>query len=360
MDRASLWASGDIRFVSKHPQLTRDLFIARGAKQRRTRFLYRPLASLPLVPTVLSTLGVWVAKVALETPLRSSRVLARFFDVTRSVAYWADLRRRGWFPASERLLVLCYHSIDRPSGGHADRFTVSKDSLERQLDGLSARGFTFVTPETFAAYLLHDAPMPRRAALLTFDDGYADLLAVARDVLRARGISALAFVLTKPDSDSNDWDASAGTPKRRLMTAPEIAELAELGVEIAAHGRTHREMPRLSPSGKKEEVEGPIADLAVLGLKPRFFAYPFGEVSADSMDAARDGGFVAAFGIEARWVTRNSPRYDLPRVVMLANDRGWRFRLKTSAPTLYNWITDPAQLMKYVRRKLLGSTNESR
>ena len=355
MDRAALWASGDIRFIRKHPQLSRDLYKARGSRQRRTRFLYRPLAFLPFVPAILSAVGVWIANVALKTPIRSSLVLARFFSLTRTVAYWHEMRKRGWFPTSDRLLVLCYHSIGGASStGEADRFAVSAQALEEQLEGLSARGFTFISPRAFAAYLLNDAPMPRRAALLTFDDGYADLIAIAANVLQPRQIEALAFVLTKPTSDSNDWDAAAGVQKRRLMTTAELTTLAQMGIEIGSHGRTHREIPSLSPNEIKLETKGSLTDLAALGLTPRFFAYPYGEVSTDVTEAVREAGYVCGFGINARWVSRRSSRFDIPRVVILAKDRGWRFRFKTWAPNLYNWLEDPANLADYVLRKLTG------
>ena len=350
MARTPLWASGDIRFVTKHPELTRDLFVARGATQRRTRFLYRPLAAIPLVPRLLRRLGVWVANVAFRTPLRSSRTLARFFDATKSVSCWYELRKRGWFPTSERVLVLCYHSIDcQAAADGTDRFNVSPKSFERQLDQLLARGFTFITPGLFASYLLHNAPMPRRAVLLTFDDGYADLLTIARYVLRPRGIEALAFVLTRPP-DSNEWDALAGTPRRRLLTPGQVKELATLGIEIAAHGRTHRELPRLTTTDVQNEVEGSTEDLAKLGLKPRFFAYPYGELNTDSMTAVSEAGFIGGFGVEARWTTRRSDPFNLPRVVIQAGDRGWRFRFKTRAPTIYNWLAHPDELAGYIMR----------
>lgn len=355
MDRAPLWASGDIRFVSKHPQLTRELFVARGSTRRRTRYLYGPLSRVPLVPSILSAVGVWVADIALKTPLRSNRTLARFFDAARSVAYWRDLRTRGWFPTSERALVLCYHSIDgNSSTGLNDRFNVSPKTFEKQIDDLAARGFNFITPRTFAAYLLHEAPLPRRAVLLTFDDGFADLMAIARNLLQPRGIEALAFVLSKPISDRNDWDASAGIPQRRLLSPAEFEGLAQLGIELASHGRSHRELPSLPVNEMRTEIQGSMTDLAALELKPRFFAYPFGEVSADSMNAVRDNAFIGAFGVEPRWVTRGSSRFNLPRVVILAGDRAWRFRFKTWAPGLYNWLADPSNFAKYALRRLAG------
>ena len=354
MARAPLWASGDIRFIRKHPHLTRDLFNARGSTQRRTRFLYGPLARIVFITAILRRVGVWGADIALRSPLRSSRTLARIFDGTRSVAYWHDLRRRGWFPTSERLLVLCYHSIEEGSGDPSDRFTVPRELLEKQLDDLSGRGFEFISPKLFEAYLRHNAPMPRRAVLLTFDDGYADLMTIARDLLKPRGIEALAFVLTRPRSHSNDWDAAAGVPKRGLITPSQYQALAGLGVEIGSHARTHRELPALSVGEMEAEVHGSFGDLSALGLRPRFFAYPFGEVSAEAMATVKRSDFVGAFGADAGWVTRRSPPLNLPRVVIRAGDRGWRFRLKTGAPRLYNWLANPGHQPGYVMRRLAG------
>jgi len=354
MDRAPLWASGDIRFVRKHPHLCRDLFKARGSTQRRTRFLFGPLARVNLIAAALRHVGVWGADIALRSPFRSSRTFARIFDGARSVAYWNELRRRGWFPASERVLVLCYHSIAGSSQHPADRFTVTAEALARQLDQLSARGFEFISPALFEAYLLHDAPMPRRAVLLTFDDGYADLMVTARDILEPRGIEAVAFVLTRPTSDHNDWDKGAGLPKRQLLAASQFQALAQSGIEIASHGRTHRELPSMPLAERTNEIDGSFNDLAELGLKPRFFAYPYGEVSADSIEAVAGSHFVAAFGADAGWVNRRSQRFNLPRTVVTARDRGWRFRLKTGAPRLYNWVTNPADQPRYLLRKLAG------
>lgn len=356
MERAPLWATGDLRFVHKHPHLTRELFVARGSARRLTRFVYRPLASLPFVPPLLSRLGVVVADIGLKTRFRSSRTLARFFSVTRSVAYWNDMKSRGWFPTSERLLVLCYHAIQhQPEGTDHNRFTVSRAAFVEQLDSLKRRGFTFVGPNALAAYLRHGAPMPTRAVLLTFDDGYSDLPAIAREVLRPRGIEALAFPVTGTVSGTNEWDRPCDAAALHLLNRDELQVLTSLGVELGCHSRTHREMPRLVEDERQTEVQGSRADLISLDVdEPRFFAYPFGELDGATMDAVRNAGFLAAFGIEARWLNRKSDPFNLPRVVILASDRGWRFRFKTVAPTIYNWIAEPRILFDYAMRRLAG------
>lgn len=356
MGRAPLWASGDLRFVQKHPHLTRELFVARGSARRLTRFVYKPLTFVPFVPSLLARLGVLVADLGLKSRFRSSRTLARFFSVTRSVAYWRDMKSRGWFPTSERLLVLCYHAIqDQPKSSVHNRFTVTREALQQQLDSLSKRGFTFVGPNALAAYLRDDAPMPRRAVLLTFDDGYSDFPTIAREVLKPRGIEALAFPVTGSASGTNDWDRPQNAGAMRLLHSDELRTLPSLGVELGCHSRTHPEMPRLSDDARRGEIVGSRADLTSLGLgEPRFFAYPFGELDDASIDAVRKAGFLAAFGIEARWLTRKSDPFNLPRVVILSSDRGWRFRFKTTAPTIYNWLADPRVLLDYAIRRLSG------
>lgn len=356
MERAPLWASGDIRFIQKHPHLTRELFLARGSARRLTRCVYKPLTFVPFAAPLLARMGVLVADLGLKSRFRSSRTLARFFSVTRSVAYWRDMKSRGWFPTSERLLVLCYHAIQDQPQGAANRYTVARKTLEQQLDSLSKRGFTFVGPDALAAYLQYDGPMPRRAVLLTFDDGYADLLTIAREVLKPRGIEALAFPVTGSASGTNEWDRPDDAAALPLLRPQDLRDVPSLGIEIGCHSRTHADMPRLSDGERRAEVEGSRADLQSLGLdEPRFFAYPFGELDDASINAVRDGGFLAAFGIEARWLNRRSDRFNLPRVVILATDRGWRFRFKTVAPTLYNWLAEPRVLFEYAMRRLTGS-----
>ena len=203
------------------------------------------------------------------------------------------------------------------------------------LDSLTKRGFRFVTPAQFAAFLQSQAPLPRRPVLLTFDDGYADLLDAARDILQPRAIEAVTFVVTGAASGTNEWDQAYGAQTVRLLTPHERRELASLGVEIGSHSRTHREMRLLSAKERTVEARGSADDLAAGGLPcPRFFAYPFGAVDEGSKRAVEKAGFSAAFGLAQRRVTGRSDRFDLPRVIVLSSDRGWRFRAKTAAPRL--------------------------
>lgn len=338
MERARRAVAADVHFVRKHPELSRELFERKGYTRPLTRLVYRPLSRIPLLPDLIAGLAVEIAELALKTPLRTSRTVARLFSGARALAYWSALRASGWLPFSDRLLVLCYHAIEDQSDDPVlAPYGVPPRLFADQLDSLAKRGFSLVTPAQVAAFLRSNAPLPRRPVLLTFDDGYADLISLARDVLRPRGIEALAFVVTGFASGTNEWDQSYGAKTVKLLTANGRREVVSRGVEIGSHSRTHREMPLLDEDERWSETRGSADDLATNGVpRPRFFAYPYGAVDERSRQAVQEAGFLAGFGLKQRRLNRAGDMFDLPRVIVLATDRGWRFRFKTAAPALFN------------------------
>ena len=358
MSRARRAAAADLRFIGKHPELGRELFEARGLSAPLTRFLYRPLSAIPLVSRFLPAIAVVAAEIGLKTPLRSNRLLARFFSGARSLAYWTEVRKCGWFPPSDRLLVLCYHAIQDQSGDPVlAPYGVPPNLFAAHLDSLTGRGFTFVGPRALGAFLSGRATLPRRAVLLTFDDCYSDLLALARDVLRPRGIEALAFAVTGAMTGTNEWDQAYGASRLKLLRPDELRELASLGVEIGSHSRSHGDLPLLTADNLESETCGSAEDLDAIGLpSPRFFAYPYGAADESTRRAVKEAGFLGAFGLKQRRLSRGSDPFDLPRVMILATDRGWRFRFKTATPRAFGWFKRAISLGK----RLTGSANATR
>jgi glycosyltransferase involved in cell wall biosynthesis/peptidoglycan/xylan/chitin deacetylase (PgdA/CDA1 family) len=359
MARARRAVAADLHFVRKHPEFARGLFERKGYSRPLTRFVYRPLARLPLLPELVARLAVGVAEFALKTPFRSSRAVARFFSGARSLAYWSALRANGWLPFSDRLLVLCYHAIEDQSDDPVlAPYGVPPTLFADQLDALTRRGFSFITPDQLAAYLASHAPLPRRSALITFDDGYESLRDLARDVLQPRGIPALTFAVTGMASATNEWDQAYGSGQVKLLAPDQLRDLATLGVEVGSHSRSHLEMPLLDTSKQLEEAAGSADDLAALGLpRPRFFAYPFTFADDASEAAVRKAGYCAAFGGRVGWIKQGSDPFALPRVMILASDRGWRFRVKVYAPRLF---ANLAWLRQGLRNRIQRIGNRTR
>jgi peptidoglycan/xylan/chitin deacetylase (PgdA/CDA1 family)/glycosyltransferase involved in cell wall biosynthesis len=95
------------------------------------------------------------------------------------------------------LVVLLYHGVNRRGAGEQiDNLHVPKKTFRRQMKWLR-RKFTLVTLEQALAGLDGSAPLPKRAALVTFDDAFQNNLGIAAPILSSFGIPAVVFVPTK-------------------------------------------------------------------------------------------------------------------------------------------------------------------
>lgn len=134
--------------------------------------------------------------------------------------------------------------------------------------------------------------------LLTFDDGYASNLTVAREVLARHGVRGVFFVcpgLIELQGSGKGAEvverifpgqpAYALNPAGlRLMGWEDLRSLSALGHTVGAHGMTHRRLRGLAPADLKAELVAPAELLEQrLGAPIRWFAYPFGDIG--SIDA---------------------------------------------------------------------------
>lgn len=110
---------------------------------------------------------------------------------------WLERFRPVW--GRECLTVLAYHRLGnaRPGGGDSFQGNISAnlDQFELQLDFLQ-RHFQLVSLEQVLAWRRGQASLPPQAALLTFDDGYADNYHLAFPAFGRRQIPAVIFLAT--------------------------------------------------------------------------------------------------------------------------------------------------------------------
>jgi peptidoglycan/xylan/chitin deacetylase (PgdA/CDA1 family) len=207
--------------------------------------------------------------------------------------------------------VLMYHSISR----HSDdphQITVSPARFRRQMDWLNRRGLRGVSMRE----LLRAVDQGSSAGLvgLTFDDGYADFAIQAVPVLREYGFTATNFVVAGKLGGSNDWDHG---PVKALMTAEQVCQMAQLGMEIGSHGFGHRDLThadadRVVELRHSRDILQSLLDEAVPG-----FSYPYGEVSAPVARAAQTAGYAYAVATSQ---AASRDRYALPRTYVGQRD----------------------------------------
>src|SRR5262249_55503165 len=91
----------------------------------------------------------------------------------------------------DTLRVLMYHKVnDTPE----NPTTVSVGAFDEQLSQLRGLGFEVVDLDAVIDHYTLGRPLPHKALLITFDDGYRDTLENAMPVLQKHGYPAVIFV----------------------------------------------------------------------------------------------------------------------------------------------------------------------
>jgi peptidoglycan/xylan/chitin deacetylase (PgdA/CDA1 family) len=263
---------------------------------------------------------------------------------------WSPAQVAFRMRSDRRLAVLAYHRVE-----DADRFEQHLGFFQRQMRPIGL--------EDLADAVRGRSPLPRRALLLTFDDGDRSLVDVVLPMLRERAFPAVAFLI--PGLLGSDrlfwWDeveeliragahvpgfedrgpgelvgilkrlpterrvhlmdelrttSPAPPPRGSQVTPDELRLLETAGIEIGNHTFSHASLARSSLREVKEEVTRAHDVLTtVLGHPPQAFAYPNGDWAPTAENFLRDLGYETAFLFDHR--TQSIPVRDPLRISRL-------------------------------------------
>jgi peptidoglycan/xylan/chitin deacetylase (PgdA/CDA1 family) len=276
----------------------------------------------------------WPLRAAAVALVRSGRRqgwVRRLFFGLRTMEHLRGVRQaRRAFSGGDGVAVLAYHAVSDLGGDPVlAEYGVPAERLAEQLDDLAGRGWSFVGLDAVLAAFEGRGSLPRRAALVTFDDCYVDLLGAGLPVLAERGVPALAFAVAGLTGGANEWDRPLGARELPLLDAAGLRRLAEAGVEIGSHAMTHRPLARIEQTEAASEVAESAARLESFGLpRPRALSYPHGESSPAVEAAAREAGYQLAFTVDPGIAERSCNRLALPRIEVLASDSMRLLRVK--------------------------------
>lgn len=168
----------------------------------------------------------------------------------------------------------------------------------------------------------------RPAVAITFDDGYRSFLTAAAPVLGQHGFPATLFIPTGWIGESMRWEPQpADAVDLEIMTPEEIQACQDMGYEIGSHGHAHAHMAALPPSMAEADVAESMERLTgILGHRPRYLAYPWGEHSATVRGAVEQAGFQAGFSINQV----DAGQFGRERVAIRRSDPRLVFEAKTS------------------------------
>ena len=207
--------------------------------------------------------------------------------------------------------ILTYHSLDE-SGSVT---SVRPQFFRKHMHSLARRGFVGISMSELLDGWDDIAPLPARPVVLTFDDGFANLLEHAAPVLSELGFRATIFVVSGRCGQTNDWPNQApDIPRLPLLSWSELAQMATAGFEMGAHSVTHRPLTELTQAeAEREIVESKATIEERLGRPVNTFAYPFGVFSRPNYEVVRKH-FRGACSVEMGNAGRENDRHQLPRL----------------------------------------------
>ena len=226
-------------------------------------------------------------------------------------------------------LILCYHAV---SSVWPTELAVAETQLAGQLAALRRRGYVGLTfAESERARLA--GSLPRRAVVVTFDDGFAST-SRARPALEEAGFPGTVFVVTDfvESGDALSFIADGSGPDAADELAPlgwsELAELRELGWEVGSHTVTHPRLPDLDDRELRRELEQSRETIERRLGNCETLAYPYGAADERVAGAAAEAGYLAACTLTG--AHRVDERFRRSRVGIYRNDSGLRARAKLS------------------------------
>jgi peptidoglycan/xylan/chitin deacetylase (PgdA/CDA1 family) len=173
------------------------------------------------------------------------------------------------------LRVLMYHKVnDVPE----NPTTVPTSVFDEQMALLRELGYRPVDLDAVLDYYLERKPLPPRAVLITFDDGYRDNLENAMPILQRYGYPAVLFVPIGYVSSAMPLPHEEPLATRgvlnRTLDWEGLADLEREGVRIESHGIGHRPLADLEVDEAAREIV--LSNLKLeerLGRSVRAFAY---------------------------------------------------------------------------------------
>lgn len=189
--------------------------------------------------------------------------------------------------------ILCYHRF----GDKKAKMVVTPKAFAEQMEFLTQNGYHVVRFKEFAAFLSGRRSLPRKAVLVTIDDGYKSSYQVAYPILKRYGVPATIFVYTDfiGAGDGLNW------PQLEEMAASRL-------VDLQPHSKTHADLALRRPQETPQTYAKRIRDEVIfpakmlgdrLHLPMLTFAYPYGDANDLVATQARDAGYELAVTVLA-------------------------------------------------------------
>ncbi len=219
--------------------------------------------------------------------------------------------------AQKRLLhagrgIFVFHKVADSPPQTRDPFEfVSPSEFGRKLAAVKIAGFQPVELNDFDT-----APAGR--FIVTFDDGYSNLIRNALPVLQQQNIRAITYLIAGKLGGRNDWDIAKGDVSETLMDEAQVRTWLAAGHKIGSHSLTHPNLRKISTATAREEISASRKKLEdTFGIAVEHFCYPYGSYTEAIRDMVADAGYRTASTVKHGVHLPGDSPFELKRLVPL-------------------------------------------
>ncbi|WP_043531267.1 poly-beta-1,6-N-acetyl-D-glucosamine N-deacetylase PgaB [Litchfieldella xinjiangensis] len=228
-------------------------------------------------------------------------------------------------------VVISYHDIvDLAATPDLQVFpqTITRDTLIQHFDLIERSGYHPVSFDQILEARQGGRPLPDRAVLLTFDDGYRSFYDIVYPLLKLYRFPAIIAVVGSwldVPAGSNVPYGDTQLPRERFLTWEQLREMQESGfVEVASHsydlhhgipGNPYRNLQAAAATSRWNEESGYESEADYLariendmhksseqitermGVPPRLMVWPYGAFNQAALDIAAAAGMSHTFSL---------------------------------------------------------------
>lgn len=242
--------------------------------------------------------------------------------------------------------ILSYHEISEKSETLDSSYAVTPANFEAQVQWFIKNGYHFVNIDAILKYRKNGKPLPDKAVLMTFDDGYASVHANAFPIIKKYKIPVVIALVGSwlEAKEKVDFDGHI-IAREKFLNQSQLKEMVHSGfIEIASHTHSLHKGIAGNPQGnmqpavrtrqwlaqsQKYEDEASYQkrvydDLLknntflekYTGQKPRIIVWPYGHYNIEVRKIAEKLGMPIGLTLDDGSNTRITPLWGLRRILV--------------------------------------------
>jgi len=205
-----------------------------------------------------------------------------------------EKNRGGLFEDGYQIVpILCYHKF---GGDENTPLNTPPHIFRQQMKYLKDNGYRVISPDDLLAFLEFRRQIPKKAIMITIDDGFKSFYDVAWPILKAYGFTATLFVYT-------DYIGIS----KKAISWDDLKVLKADGFTIGSHSVSHSDLTKKETGETDEDFQNRKRKELFLSKKTideklnqntLFFSFPYGRYNAEVMQMAKSAGYKMAVTVD--------------------------------------------------------------